>query len=269
MFSRALSAEAALRADEISEQVNTLYIGGGTPSVLPLSVFEDLLLTLGESGHAGPFDEFTVEVNPEDIVEKGGTYVEGLLKVVSPDGRVRSCFNQTETRTGRISSTEPNMQNIPVRGQLGREMRRYFTASDEDHILLDADYSQIELRLMAHFSGDEAMVDAFRTGQDVHARTASEIFDVPLDQVTPTLRSNAKAVNFGIVYGISEWSLSEDIGVSVKEAKEYMQRYFDTYSGVYQYQKDIVAKAKEDGYINGNCWLLTLSSDAKDIFKKA
>ena len=136
------------------------------------------------------------------LTKLNGTYIEGLLRLMGPEGRIHSTFDQVATATGRISSSEPNLQNIPVRTAQGREIRRAFVPR-KGWVLLDADYSQIELRLMAHFSGDKALVEAFRTGQDVHARTASEIFDVPLSEVTPTLRSRAKAVNFGLIYGIS------------------------------------------------------------------
>ena len=176
------------------------------------------------------------------------TYVEGLDKAIAPDGRIHTCFQNTVTATGRLSSTEPNLQNIPVRTPLGAEMRKMFLAG-AGNVLVDADYSQIELRLLAHIAGDQTMQEGFRSGADIHTITASQVFGVGEAAVTKQMRAAAKAVNFGIVYGISEWSLSEDIGVSVREAKEYMQRYFDTYSGVYQYQKDIVARARDTGYV--------------------
>ncbi|MBR2987962.1 MAG: DNA polymerase I, partial [Clostridia bacterium] len=157
-------------------------------------------------------------------------------------------FNQTETRTGRISSTEPNLQNIPVRTELGREFRRTFTAG-EGMLLVDADYSQIELRLLAALSGDEKMIAAFKSGADIHKITASEVFGVPLDEVTPDLRKRAKAVNFGIVYGIGGYSLSGDIGVSVKEAGQYIKRYKETYAGVDAYLQGLIKEAKETGYV--------------------
>ena len=177
------------------------------------------------------------------------TYVDGLEKEIAPDGRIHTLFQNTVTATGRLSSTEPNLQNIPVRTPLGAEMRKMFLAQ-AGNVLVDADYSQIELRLLAHIAGDEAMQEAFRTGADIHAITASQVFGVPQDQVTKQMRSAAKAVNFGIVYGISEFSLAEDIGVSFQEAKEYMARYFQTYSGVHRYQKEIVEQAKRDGYVS-------------------
>lgn len=177
------------------------------------------------------------------------TYVDGLEKEIAPDGRIHTFFQNTVTATGRLSSTEPNLQNIPVRTPLGAEMRKMFLAQ-EGRVLVDADYSQIELRLLAHIAGDEAMQQGFRTGADIHAITASQVFGVPLEQVTKQMRSAAKAVNFGIVYGISEFSLAGDIGVSLQEAKEYMTRYFAKYSGVRRYQKEVVEQAKRDGYVS-------------------
>ncbi len=182
------------------------------------------------------------------LTKLNSTYIEGLLRLSEPNtGRVHSTFDQVATATGRLSSSEPNLQNIPVRTEEGREIRQAFLPR-EGWVLLDADYSQIELRLMAHFSGDEAMVDAFRTGQDVHARTASEIFDVPLDQVTPTLRSNAKAVNFGIIYGISGFGLARNTGVTQQEAKSFISRYFAKYPGVKRFMDAAVADGQNNGY---------------------
>ena len=152
------------------------------------------------------------------------TYCEGLLKVIEEDGRIHSNFNQTETRTGRISSTEPNLQNIPVRTEIGRELRKFFTAK-EGYVLIDADYSQIELRVLASISDDENMLDAFKSGLDIHSITASQVFNMPVDMVTPLMRSRAKAVNFGIVYGIGAFSLAKDIGVTNKEASNYIKSY--------------------------------------------
>ncbi len=176
------------------------------------------------------------------------TYADGLLRAVSPDGRVRTSFQMTVTATGRLSSTEPNLQNIPTRTELGSEIRRLFIAGD-GNVLVDADYSQIELRLLAHMAGDEAMQQAFLSGADFHTVTAAKVFHVPEGEVTHQMRSRAKAVNFGIVYGMSAFSLSQDIHVTVAEAKDYMERYFATYPGVKQYMTDIVEKAKEQGYV--------------------
>ena len=176
------------------------------------------------------------------------TYVDGLLKVISPDGRVRTSFQMTVTATGRLSSTEPNLQNIPTRTELGSELRRMFVAGP-GQVLVDADYSQIELRLLAHISGDQAMVDAFRSGEDFHTVTAAHVFSVPVEEVTPAMRRAAKAVNFGIVYGISPFSLSQDLGVTVAEAKAYMDAYFHRFPGVKAYMDQVVERARADGYV--------------------
>lgn len=177
------------------------------------------------------------------------TYADGLLKVISPDGRIHTNFQMTVTATGRLSSTEPNLQNIPVRKELGARIRRMFVA-EPGMVLVDADYSQIELRLLAHISGDETMRQAFLSGEDFHSVTASNVFSVPLEDVDPTLRSRAKAVNFGIVYGISAFSLAQDIGVWPNEAKAYMDAYMDKYHGVRDYMKNIVETAREQGYVS-------------------
>ncbi len=176
------------------------------------------------------------------------TYCDGLLKVVGPDGRIHSSFNQTETRTGRISSTEPNLQNIPVRTDLGREMRRFFIARP-GWVLVDADYSQIELRVLAHVANDRNMIQAFRDGDDIHRRTAAQVFHMPEQMVTPLMRSRAKAVNFGIVYGIGPFSLSHNIHVSIAEAKRYIEDYLAHFSGVDAYMKRVVEQARGDGYV--------------------
>ena len=176
------------------------------------------------------------------------TYADGLLKEISADGRIHTNFQMTVTATGRLSSTEPNLQNIPVRRELGAQIRRMFVASP-GKVLVDADYSQIELRLLAHIANDETMIAAFRSGEDIHAVTASQVFGVPLDEVTPLQRSHAKAVNFGIVYGISAFSLAQDIGVFQSEAKAYMDSYFAKYHGVRAYMTRVVEQAKADGYV--------------------
>ena len=176
------------------------------------------------------------------------TYADGLLKALGPDGRIHTSFQMTVTATGRLSSTEPNLQNIPTRTDLGSEIRRMFVPA-EGCILVDADYSQIELRLLSHIAGDTAMQEAFRSGADIHTATASQVFHVPPQDVTHEMRRRAKAVNFGIVYGISPFSLAQDIGVAQWEAKAYMDAYFTTFPGVRQYMTDIVEKAKADGYV--------------------
>ena len=176
------------------------------------------------------------------------TYAEGLLKVIGPDGRIHSTFSQTETRTGRISSNEPNLQNIPIRTELGSRLRQYFVARP-GWVFLDADYSQIELRIMAHISGDEAMREAFRQGADIHRATASRLYQLPPEEVTPRMRSSVKAVNFGILYGKGAFSLSRDLGVSVKEADDFIKAYLGAYPKVKEYMDGIVAEGMEKGYV--------------------
>ena len=176
------------------------------------------------------------------------TYAEGLESFIAEDGRIHSRFNQTITATGRISSTEPNLQNIPIRMELGREIRKVFVPK-EGFVFLDADYSQIELRVLAHLSGDERLIEAYKSAQDIHAITASEVFHVPLNEVTPLQRRNAKAVNFGIVYGISAFGLSEDLSITRKEALEYINKYFETYPQVKIFLDGLVEHAKEQGYV--------------------
>ncbi len=197
------------------------------------------------------------------LTKLNSTYVEGLGKVVAGDGRIHTSFQNTVTATGRLSSTEPNLQNIPVRTPLGAEMRKMFVAP-AGSVLVDADYSQIELRLLAHMSGDGAMIGGFNSGVDIHTVTASQVFGLPQDQVPPELRRAAKAVNFGIVYGISAYSLSEDIHVTMAQAKEYMEKYFEHYSGVRAYMDRVVEQGREDGYVSTmygrRRWLPELSS---------
>ncbi|MBM6897804.1 DNA polymerase I [Pseudoflavonifractor capillosus] len=183
------------------------------------------------------------------LTKLNSTYVEGLSKVIAPDGRIHTSFQNTVTATGRLSSTEPNLQNIPVRTALGAEMRTMFV-SRPGWVLVDADYSQIELRLLAHMSGDEAMIQAFRDGVDIHTVTASQVFGVSPDRVTADMRRAAKAVNFGIVYGISPFSLSQDIHVSVAQAKSYMEKYFEHYAGVRAYMDGVVEQGKSQGYVS-------------------
>ena len=177
------------------------------------------------------------------------TYADGLGKVIGADGRIHTCFQNTVTATGRLSSTEPNLQNIPIRTPLGAKLRYMFVA-EEGNVLVDADYSQIELRLLAHMAGDEHMIEAFRSGEDFHTVTAARVFGVDPEQVTSQMRRSAKAVNFGIIYGISPFSLSQDIGVSVSEAKQYMEQYFHTYPKVKAYMDMVVEQAKRDGYVS-------------------
>jgi DNA polymerase-1 len=181
------------------------------------------------------------------VTKLKSTYADGLAAFISDDGRIHGTFNQTITATGRISSTEPNLQNIPMRTELGRSIRKVFIPK-EGHVFVDADYSQIELRLLAHMSGDAKLIAAFNEGQDIHAITASQVFGVPLDEVDSLMRRNAKAVNFGIVYGISAFGLAEDLNISRKEASEYIDSYFNTYPDVKRYLDETVENAKKSGY---------------------
>ena len=231
-----------------------------SPKQLGKVLFEDMQLPHGKktktgwSTNADVLDKLRGVPIVADVLQYRqyaklkSTYADGLLKAVSSDGRIRTSFQMTVTATGRLSSTEPNLQNIPTRTELGSQMRRMFVAAP-GNVLVDADYSQIELRLLAHISGDEAMCRAFRSGEDFHTLTAARVFHVEPQDVTPEMRRRAKAVNFGVVYGISPFSLSQDIGVTVAEAKEYMERYFQTYTGVRAYMDRIVEQARADGYV--------------------
>lgn len=183
------------------------------------------------------------------LTKLNSTYVEGLLPVLDENDVIHSSFNQTVTTTGRLSSTEPNLQNIPVRYELGREMRKMFIPHSKDSILVDGDYSQIELRVLSHMADDENMIEAFSSGADIHKMTASQVFNTPFDEVTDFQRSNAKAVNFGIVYGIGAYSLSQDLKIPMKEAKKYIESYFETYPGVKKFMDETVSKAENTGYI--------------------
>ena len=253
-------------SDTIDRLEQRIYAAAGqqfninSPKQLGKVLFEDLGLPHGKKTKTGWSTNADVLEKLKDhplvadvltyrqYAKLKSTYANGLLKVIDPDGRIRTSFQMTVTATGRLSSTEPNLQNIPTRTELGSKMREMFVAAP-GHVLVDADYSQIELRLLAHISGDTAMQQAFLSGEDFHTVTAARVFHVPQDQVTHQMRSRAKAVNFGIVYGISAFSLSQDIGVTVQEAKEYMDRYFATYTGVKQYMTDVVDKAREQGYV--------------------
>ena len=175
------------------------------------------------------------------------TYADGLAAYIGNDGRIHGKFNQTVTATGRLSSTEPNLQNIPVRMELGRLIRKVFVP-EEGYIFVDADYSQIELRILAHCSGDEQLIQAYREARDIHRMTAAQVFHTPFDEVTDLQRRNAKAVNFGIVYGISSFGLSQDLSITRKEATQYIEHYFETYPGIKKFLDDCVANAKEKGY---------------------
>ena len=232
-----------------------------SPKQLGEVLFEDLMLPSGKKTKTGwstnadvleklrgkhPIVDEVLEYRM--LTKLKSTYADGLLKVISADGRIHTSFQMTVTDTGRLSSREPNLQNIPIRKKLGAQIRGMFVAG-AGKVLVDADYSQIELRLLAHISDDKTMQEAFLSGEDFHAVTASQVFDTPLPEVTPTLRSRAKAVNFGIVYGISAFSLAQDIGVFPNEAKAYMEAYLSKYHGVRDYMEHIKRQAKTDGYV--------------------
>ena len=232
-----------------------------SPKQLGSVLFERLMLPAGKktktgwSTNAAVLDKLRGKhpiieqiLDYRTLTKLKSTYADGLLKEISADGRIHTNFQMTVTATGRLSSTEPNLQNIPVRRELGAQIRKMFVASP-GKVLVDADYSQIELRLLAHIANDETMIAAFRSGEDIHAVTASQVFGVPLAEVTPLQRSHAKAVNFGIVYGISAFSLAQDIGVFQNEAKAYMDNYFAKYHGVRDYMTRVVEQAKADGYV--------------------
>ncbi len=252
-----------VRIDELEQSI---YDRAGeefninSPKQLGVILFEKMNLPGGKktkTGYSTAADvlEKLSEKNPivKDILEYRqltklkSTYADGLAEYIGPDGRIHSNFNQTITATGRISSTEPNLQNIPVRMELGRLIRKVFVPED-GFVFIDADYSQIELRVLAHMSGDESLIKAYREDADIHAITASEVFHVPLSEVTPLMRRNAKAVNFGIVYGISSFGLSQDLSISRKEAAEYIERYYKVYPGIKATLNGMVDSAKEKGY---------------------
>ena len=250
----------------IKELTSQIYEAAGhefninSPKQLGVVLFEELMIPCKKKTKSGYSTkaEILEELAPEYPIVKlileyrslsklKSTYCDGLLKVIAADGRIHTSFNQVETRTGRISSLEPNLQNIPIRTELGKEMRRFFVAG-EGKTLIDADYSQIELRVLAALANDKNMIAAFNNGEDIHRTTAAQVFNLPAEMVTPLLRSRAKAVNFGIVYGIGAFSLAKDIGVSVKEAKDYINGYLNHFSGVAEYMNKMVAYAKENGY---------------------
>ncbi len=251
----------------IEELQETIYRHAGrefnisSPKQLGVILFEDLELpckkktktgystnaeVLQDLSHVHPIIECIQEYR--QYTKLRSTYVEGLLATIAEDERIHTTYQQTETRTGRISSIEPNLQNIPIRTELGANIRKFFCAS-EGCVLLDADYSQIELRLMAHLSGDTAMQEDFLSGADIHTRAAAKVFAMPEEFITPTMRSAAKAVNFGILYGMGAYSLSQDIHVTVSQAKQYIEEYLGSYPKVSSYLDDIVANATRDGYV--------------------
>lgn len=232
-----------------------------SPKQLGVILFEKLQLPNGKKTKTGysTAAEVLERLAPDhpivaDILEYRqlaklkSTYADGLVNYIAEDGRIHTSFNQTITATGRLSSTEPNLQNIPMRIELGRLIRKAFLPKD-GFVFMDADYSQIELRVLAHLSEDEKLIEAYRTAQDIHRTTASQVFHIPFDEVTDLQRRNAKAVNFGIVYGISSFGLSQDLSISKKEAAEYIERYFETYPKIKGYLDGLVTQAKEQGYV--------------------
>ena len=258
-FGSQLTARILTLQKEIYEQVGYEF-NLNSPKQLGKALFEDLGLPHGKKTKTGYStgadvleklrDQSPVVANLLEyrtLSKLNSTYCDGLLKVVGPDGRVRSVFNQTETRTGRISSSEPNLQNIPVRSELGRQMRRFFTARP-DWVLCDADYSQIELRVLAHMAAEPTMTEAFNTGVDIHRQTAASVFGVAPDQVTAQMRSAAKAVNFGIIYGQGAYSLAEDLDIGFAEAKDYIDRYLTKFGAVNAFMEGLIAAATEKGY---------------------
>lgn len=243
---------------EISEEEFNI----NSPKQLGVILFEKLGLPVikktktGYSTNAEVLDKLKDQspiidkiIEYRQIVKLNSTYVEGLLSIINPiDGRIHSSFNQTITTTGRISSTEPNLQNIPVKLEMGRNIRKVFI-SDKGCKLVDADYSQVELRVLAHMSQDETMIDAFKHNEDIHTKTASQVFNVSMDEVTSKQRSDAKAVNFGIVYGKSDFGLSEDLNIPVKQAKEYIENYFNKYNKIKEFMDNIIEDASSNGYV--------------------
>lgn len=262
---KAFSAELSQRIDELTEEIYALSgeeFNINSTKQLGVILFEKLGLKAIKKTKTGystnaevleklagkhPVIELILEYRK--LAKLKSTYCDGLLAVINSEtGRIHSVFNQTVTVTGRISSTEPNMQNIPTRTELGSHIRKMFVAK-EGCVLLDADYSQIELRVLSHIAEDEIMINAFKNGEDIHAMTASQVLGIPISEVTKEQRSSAKAVNFGIVYGIGEYSLSQDLKISVKEARAYIESYLEKYSGVKKYMEDIKKSARDNGYV--------------------
>ncbi len=253
----------SVRIDELTKLIYSeigYEFNINSPKQLGVALFEELKLPCkkktksGYSTNAEVLEGLRAEhvvidyiLEYRTLTKLKSTYCDGLIKVIAADGRIHTFFNQVEARTGRLSSTEPNLQNIPIRTELGREMRKFFNAKD-GCLLVDADYSQIELRVLADLADDENMISAFNNGDDIHSITASQVFGLPLDFVTKEMRSRAKAVNFGIVYGIGAFSLAKDIGVTRKEAQEYITNYLNHYSGVDRYMTHMIELAKDKGY---------------------
>ena len=261
-------SEYGRELDEIASALESrIYMAAGeefninSPKQLGEVLFEKLMLPHGKktkTGYSTNADvlEYLRKYHPiiDDILEYRqvtklkGTYVDGLLKTIGEDSRCHTTFKQTGTATGRLSSVNPNLQNIPIRTEAGRRFRKYFTASDENSVLIDADYSQIELRVLAHMSHDEHMTDAFVSGEDIHTATSCRIFGVGPDEVTVEMRKRAKAVNFGILYGMGDFSLADDLHISRAQAKEYIESYLSSYKGIEKFLEDTIENAKADGY---------------------
>lgn len=257
--------ELSARADELKERIYSFAgeeFNISSPKQLGEVLFEKMMLPVikkNKTGYSTDADVLKklVPYHPiiEDILDYRqmtklkSTYADGLPKAADANGRIHSVFNQTGTATGRLSSAEPNLQNIPVRTAEGREFRKYFIPQDDDHVIIDADYSQIELRILAHIANDEAMINAFLSGEDIHTMTASKVFDVPPTEVTSEHRKRAKAVNFGILYGMGEYSLSEDLGISMAQAKKYIASYLNGFPSVKEYLDGIKKTAKANGYV--------------------
>ncbi|MBE6786988.1 MAG: DNA polymerase I [Ruminococcaceae bacterium] len=259
-----MSKELEERISKIQSEIYSLVgyeFNLNSPKQLGVALFEELGLPAKKKTKSGYSTNAEVlkelkNVHPavsllleyRKLAKLKSTYTDGLQGCVAPDGRIHTTFNQTEARTGRISSLEPNLQNIPVRTEEGKRLREFFVAED-GYVLVDADYSQIELRVLASMANDSNMISAFESGADIHTATASQVFSMPIDMVTPLMRSRAKAVNFGIVYGIGAFSLSKDIGVTRKEADNYIKSYLATYPSVAKYMENTIADAKQNGYV--------------------
>lgn len=255
------------RIKEMEKEIQTLAgsdFNVNSPKQLSIVLFEDLELPVikkTKTGYSTAADVLEKLKDEHEIIPKlllyrqlkklHSTYIEGLIKVLDPEtNKIHTRFNQALTQTGRLSSTEPNLQNIPIRLEEGRKIRQAFIPSQDDWIMFAADYSQIELRVLAHISQDERLMQAFKDDKDIHTQTAMDVFHVNESDVTSDMRRQAKAVNFGIVYGISDYGLSQNLGITRKEAKAFIDKYFEVYPGVKKYMDDIVQDAKQVGYVS-------------------
>ena len=258
-YSKVLVEKINVLEKEIYEEAGEEF-NINSPKQLGVILFEKLGMPNGKktkSGYSTAADILDKLAPDYPIVKKileyrqltklNSTYAVGLVPYISGDGRIHGTFNQTITATGRISSTDPNLQNIPIRMEMGKAIRKVFIPKD-GCVFIDADYSQIELRILAHMSGDEKLIEAYNSSADIHRATAAEVFNTPIDEVTPLQRSNAKAVNFGIIYGMSSFGLSQDLSITPKEAKAYIEKYFASYPDIKSFIDGLVASAKEKGY---------------------